>query len=153
MERRLKNMDNLSWKILTELQKNARITASEIGRRVGLTAPAVAERISKMEDEGVIQGYRTVVDYDKLGFAVRVFIHYKCTALKEAEIVKIVESIPQILEWYTVTGDNCMLMKVAVPTMKDLDLVLSQLGQYGVTSTSIILSGNREAKVVSRQEN
>jgi Lrp/AsnC family transcriptional regulator, leucine-responsive regulatory protein len=152
MERRSKTMDNLSWKILAELQKNARITASEIGRRVGLTAPAVAERISKMEDEGVIQGYRTVIDYDKVGLAVKVFIHFKSTSLKHFEMMKVIGAIPQIIEWHTVTGDSCMLLKVVVPTTRDLESVIEQLGKYGETSTSIILSGNPEPKIVSRLE-
>ncbi|MBT1696441.1 Lrp/AsnC family transcriptional regulator [Fulvivirgaceae bacterium PWU4] len=152
MDRRSKAMDDLDWRILEELQQNARISASEIGRRVGLTAPAVAERISRMEEEGLIQGYRTVIDYDKIGLTVRVFINFKSTALKHAEVVKLISTMPEITEWYTVTGDCCMLLKVAVATTKELELFLEKLGKYGETATSIILSGNPEPRVVVRSK-
>ncbi|HLZ15400.1 MAG TPA: Lrp/AsnC family transcriptional regulator [Cyclobacteriaceae bacterium] len=148
-----KALDNLDWKILTELQKNARVSASEIGRRVGLTAPAVAKRIARMEESGFILGYRTTMDYDKLGLSVRVFLQFKSTSLKHDDMVKVVDAMPQIQEWYTVTGENCMLLKVAVATTKDLEIILAQLGKYGGTNTSIILSGNVKPRIVGKNRN
>jgi len=147
-----KTLDKLDWKILIELQKNARVSASEIGRQVGLTTPAVANRIAKMEEAGLILGYRTMLDYDKLGLSVRVFLQFKSTSLKHDDMVKVVDNMPQIQEWHAVTGENCMLLKVAVPTTKELEEILTQLGKYGDTNTSIILSGNVKPRIISMRE-
>ena len=138
----MKTLDDLNWKILLELQKNARISNAEIGRRIGLSAPAVAERIEKLEEAGVIQGYQPILDYDKLNLAVKVFISFKSLAMKHAEMVKKIDKMPQITEWYTITGDCCMLLKVVVASTKELEILIEELGRYGDTTTSIILSGN-----------
>lgn len=144
MNGRNKSPDNLDMKILSELQKNARTSASEIGRRVGLSTPAVSERIAKMEEQGVILGYHANVNYDKLGLAVKVFIHFTSESLKHADMVKMVAKIPQAKEWYTVTGDACMLIKVIVGSTHELEHVIEHLGKFGSTKTTIILSGKSE---------
>src|SRR5690349_6888357 len=77
-----KAIDDLNWGILEELQKNARLSTTEIGRRVGLSAPAVADRIEKMEEAGIIQGYFTQIDLDKLDLTIRAFILFKNNSLK-----------------------------------------------------------------------
>ncbi|MBT1687769.1 Lrp/AsnC family transcriptional regulator [Dawidia soli] len=138
----MRTFDELNWKILQELQKNARISNAEIGRRVGLSAPAVAERILRMEEDGVIQGYQPVIDYDKLNLTVKVFVHFKAGAMKHTEMVRKIDKIPQIVEWHAVTGENCMLLKVVVATTKELEALLIELGRVGDTTTSLILSGN-----------
>ena len=148
-----KTLDDLDWGILTELQKNARVSASEIGRQVGLTTPAVTARISKMEESGLIQGYRTIIDYDKINLSVQVFVQFRSIALHHDDMVKMVNKMPQIQEWHTVTGDNCMLLKVAVPTTKDLEMILAQLGKYGETNTSIILSRNAKPRIIDNEFN
>lgn len=152
MASKAKTLDNLDWRILVELQKNARISAAEIGRQVGLTTPAVAARIAKMEEEGFIEGYRTMLNYTKIGLPVCVFLHFKSTAVKHDDMIKIVDSMPQVQEWHTVTGDNCMLLKVAVASTKELELLLAQLGKYGDTNTSILLSGNTKPRIINRNE-
>ncbi|MEQ1585381.1 MAG: Lrp/AsnC family transcriptional regulator [Cyclobacteriaceae bacterium] len=149
MTTKAKMLDKLDWRILIELQKNARISDSEIGRQVGLTAPAVAARITKMEGEGFIEGYRTVLNYTKIGLPVCVFLHFKSTAIKHDDMVKVVDNMQQVQEWHTVTGENCMLLKVAVASTKELEVLLAQLGKYGDTNTSILLSGNKKSKIIN----
>jgi Lrp/AsnC family leucine-responsive transcriptional regulator len=144
-------LDSFNWKILEELQKNARITAVELGKRINLSAPAVAERIRKLEEEGYIKGYRTVVDYDKLGLSVPVFISFKGTKISHSEMLKMVDAMPEVVEWYGITGSHCTMLKVVVTTTKELESVIEKLQEFGETSTSIILSSNPAPKVVTQE--
>ena len=145
-----KGLDDINWKIIQELQMNARITIVEIGKRIGLSAPAVAERIKKLEDEGYIKGYRTVVDYDKLGLSVPVFINYKATKISHGDMIKMVDKMPEVIEWYGITGAHCSVLKVIVASTKELESVIETLQEYGETSTSIILSSNVKPKIIRR---
>jgi len=145
-----KELDDANWRILEALQKNARITVSELSRRVFLSAPAVAERISKLEEAGYIKGYRTIIDYNKLGLTVPVFVNFKSTSVTHADMVKKVNEMQEVMEWYTITGNNCMIMKVVVSSTEELDKILQELSNFGETTTSIILSGNPEPRIVKR---
>jgi Lrp/AsnC family leucine-responsive transcriptional regulator len=146
----MRTFDELNWKILQALQKNARVSNAEIGRTIGLSAPAVAERIVRMEEDGVIQGYQPVIDYDKLNLPVKVFIHFKAGAMKHNEMVRKIDKMPQIVEWHAVTGENCMLLKVVVASTKELETLLVELGRFGDTTTSLILSGNNFPRILQK---
>lgn len=146
-----KTLDDFNWKILQELQMNARITTVELGKRINLSAPAVAERIRRLEEEGYIKGYRTVVDYDKLGLSVPVFISFKATKINHSEMLKMADEMPEVVEWYGITGSHCSILKVVVTTTKELGIVIEKLQEFGETSTSIILSSNSVPKVVTRE--
>lgn len=134
-----KAIGELNAAILEELEADARISITEIGKRVGLSGPAVSERIKKMEDEGIIKGYTTNLDYDQVGLTVNAFISLK-SSLTHAGVVKKIEEIPDILECYSITGHNCLIMKVATSTTKRLETIIWQLQQFGETNTSIVLS-------------
>lgn len=138
-------IDNLNRRILTELQQNSRISTAEIGRRVGLSAPAVAERILKMEEEGLIKGYKTILDYDILGLPIKVFITFRSSAKRKEDAINIVSPRPEVIEWHVITGDSCMLLKVAVRSTKDLESLIEYLQENGETSTSIILSESQSS--------
>jgi len=128
------------------LQKDARLSTVEIGRRIGLSAPAVADRIQKLEDLEFIKGYRTLLDMDKLGLTIRAFINFKNTRLKHTELIRLVESIPEIIEWYTVTGNYAILLKVAAPSSQRLAGIIEQLEEHGETNTSLILAKDGGSK-------
>jgi len=134
-----KAIGDLNAGILQQLEADARISITEIGKRVGLSGPAVSERIKKMEDEGIITGYTTNIDYDTIGLTVNAFITLK-SSLTHAGVLKKIEEIPEILECYSITGYNCLMMKVATATTKRLEAIIGQLQQFGETNTSIILS-------------
>jgi len=134
-----KAIGDLNAAILQELEKDARISITEIGKRVGLSGPAVSERIKKMEDEGIITGYTTNLDYDQVGLTVNAFITLK-SSLSHAGVIKKIGEIPDILECYSITGHNCLIMKVATSTTKRLETIIWQLQQFGETNTSIVLS-------------
>lgn len=145
-----KVLDDLNWHILEELQKNSRLSTVEIGRRIGLSAPAVADRIQKLEDLGYIKGYQTVLDLDKIGLTIRALINFKTNKLKHPEIIRLIESIPEVTEWYTVTGNYSVLLKIATYSSERLALLIEQLEEHGETNTSLILAQKPEQKIVSR---
>jgi Lrp/AsnC family leucine-responsive transcriptional regulator len=145
-----KALDDLNWKILQELSDNARISSSEIGRRVGLSAPAVSERIQKMEDQGFIKGYLAIVDLDKIGLTIQAFISFRSRTLKHDDMVKMAETLPPIFEWHSVTGDASMIFKVATSSSHELETVIQQLQEHGDTSTSLILSGDTDLNLLRK---
>jgi Lrp/AsnC family transcriptional regulator, leucine-responsive regulatory protein len=151
MKKTLKQLeiDGLDHKILTELQKNARIANAEIGRRVGLSAPAVGDRITKLEQHGYIEGYRTILNMEKVGLTIQALISFKAESMKHKEMLKMVEAIPEVAEWYAVTGSYCMMVKVIVANSRQLESVIAKLGQHGDTSTALILSGSSSSKMVA----
>ena len=145
-----KALDDLNWKILQELSDNARISSSEIGRRIGLSAPAVSERIQKMEDQGFIKGYLALVDLDKIGLTIQAFISFRSRSLKHDDMVKMAENLPPIFEWHSVTGDASMIFKVATSSSYELETVIQQLQEHGDTSTSLILSGDTDLNLIRK---
>ncbi|HEV7782932.1 MAG TPA: Lrp/AsnC family transcriptional regulator [Chitinophagaceae bacterium] len=145
-----KVIDELSMAIIRELCENARTSTAEIGRRVGLTAPAVAERISKLEEAGYITGYHATIDYDKLGMTIQAFISFKCTD-KNHDIKATITGIPEIMEWYTITGQASLLLKVVTASRERLAKIIIQLEEFGETNTSLVLEGNAEVNVFKKE--
>jgi Lrp/AsnC family transcriptional regulator, leucine-responsive regulatory protein len=142
------NIDSVNWKILRELQHNARITYAEIGKIAGLTAPAVAQRIQKMEDEGIISGYHIGVDLEKVGLAVTAIIQMGQLKCDREKVLNALKSIPAIIECHSTTGNTCFFLKAAVPSVKDLQELLESLVPYGYTTTSVILDTPIPPKVI-----
>jgi Lrp/AsnC family transcriptional regulator, leucine-responsive regulatory protein len=145
-----KILDELNWSILEELQQNARLTTAEIGRRVGLSAPAVADRIQKMEELEIIQGYQPSLDFNKLGLTIRAFISFKAIGLKHAELMSLIQSVPEVVEWHTVTGNYSVLLKVAAYSGEHLAAVIEKLEEFGETNTSLILSQSTGSIIIKR---
>ncbi|MFN0037518.1 MAG: Lrp/AsnC family transcriptional regulator [Saprospiraceae bacterium] len=139
-----KPLDSLDRGILDLLRKNARTTNADIGREVGLSAPAVAERIRKMEEHGVIKNYTAILDFDKIGLSIQAYVTFKATAIKHPAMIKLFESLPEVTEWNAITGNVCAMLKVAVSTGKELEALLEKLAEHGETMTSLILSGGQK---------
>jgi len=144
-----KPLDELNAHILEELQLDARLSVTEIGRRVGLSPPAVAERIKRMEEDEIITGYKAIIDNDKVGLTVNAFITLRSN-IPHATAAKKIGEIPEITECYNITGHNCVIMKVATPTTKRLEAIIDQLQSLGETNTSIILSPTFEQRIIRR---
>lgn len=144
----LKDIDNLNLSILQELCDNARTSTTEIGRRVGLTAPAVSERINKMEEAGYLKGYTALIDLDKMGLNIQAFISFKCDR-KTQDIDKIIGGIPEIAESYIITGNSSMLLKVITSSREQLGKIIMHLEGYGETNTSLILQANMERNLLN----
>jgi Lrp/AsnC family leucine-responsive transcriptional regulator len=147
------DLDDVAWSILVELQHNARISFSELGRRVGMTPPAVAERVRRMEEAGIIGGYRVELNVERLGLPLAALVRLAVRgATPAAEIKRAIADMPEVLECYHVTGEDCYFLKVAVPTVHELEVLLEGLVRFGNTTTSIVVSTPVKHRVISRVE-
>ena len=133
-------------RILGELQRDARITMAELGRRVHLSQPAVTERVRKLETSGVIKGYRAEVDLARLGYGIRAII--RVARADYARVVKLIEQTPEVLNAYNVTGEDSWVLEIAVKDVRHLDVVVSKFCILSPTSTSIVLNAPRENALV-----
>lgn len=141
-------LDKISWKILSELQVDARLSYAELGRRVGLTTPAVIERIRKLKDAGIITGYRAEIDTGKVGLPIMAFIRMSITGIDYSHIIEVVEESNEVLECHRATGGDSFIMKVAVADVGHLQTLIDKLTPYGITTTSIVLSSPVKSRVI-----
>jgi Lrp/AsnC family transcriptional regulator, leucine-responsive regulatory protein len=133
-------MDGVNWQIIALLQDNARISFSEIGRQVGLTPTAVAERVRHLEDARIIRNYRLDVRAEELGYAMTVFIRVAVRPGASGQLAALVTTLPEVLECHRVTGDDSYLMKAVATSVQHLDQLLMKIRPLGQPSTSIVLS-------------
>ena len=141
-------IDEIDWKILKELQLNARTTFAELGRRVGLTTPAVIERIRKLEDAKIISGYRAEIDTAKVGLPITAFIRMSISGVDYSHIIEVAEQSKEVLECHRGTGGDSFILKVAVADVEHLQLLIDRLTPYGITTTSIVLSSPVKRRII-----
>jgi len=132
--------DTVNIRILTELQHNPRLTMTELGRRVGLSSPAVTERVRRLEELGVIQGYRLDLNPAALGLPIAAYVRVRPNPGQLPQIADLARQIPEIVECHRVTGEDCFILKVYLPTLDQLDRILDAFLVYGTTTTSLIQS-------------
>lgn len=133
-------IDELNCRILNCLQENARESFANIGRKVGLTPPAVAERVKKMEDLGILEGYQAMVSHAKTGHQLRAIITLRAFMGKLKPFLAIVVSYEEVINCYRITGNENIVMEVVLKDQFHLEKFIDQLIQYGETRTHIILS-------------
>ena len=133
-------LDRRDLELLRELQSNARLSFAELGRRVHLSGPAVAERVQKLESAGMILGYRAVVDPEKLGLPITALVQLQVTPKEYRQRQKDLAAIPEIVDCYHTTGDHCVFLKICVRSIGHLDRVLEALVQFGEPTTSVVLN-------------
>jgi Lrp/AsnC family leucine-responsive transcriptional regulator len=144
---RIAALDDIDRDILLHLQTEARITMKELGARVGLSGPAAAERVHRLEERGVVCAYRADVSPDGCGRPLLAFINlaiayerYPVASTAEREFVSRVAQVDEVLECYRITGEDCYLLLVAVPDVARLEELVARLGELGRTRTSLVLS-------------
>ena len=142
-------MDSIDKKILDLLQDNGRITVKEITQTISLTAPAVSERIRRMEKEGIIEGYTALINPQKIGRSVHALINVSIQPQDRENLLNLVEQEPLVVECYHVTGDYSYLVKVDAREIGDLVKLIIKFQKMGRTSTQIILSTPIERKKMS----
>jgi len=135
-------LDPTGWKILAALQENARLTYAELAKQVNLTAPAVAERVRKMEEAGLISGYHAEVNLEALGYGLTAFILMGVPYNQENDFLAFIPSQAEILECYNIAGPASVLLKVAVCAKSDLNDLLGRLVQFRQTTTLLVLNQN-----------
>lgn len=139
-------LDSYDTRILAELQADARLSLAELGRRVHLSQPAVAERVRKLEAGGVITGYRATVNLGALGYAIRALVRVGRTDYPR--MVALVQGAAEVVNAWNVTGEDSWIIEIAVTDVAHLDAVVSQMCELAETSTSIILKTVREHQVM-----
>ncbi len=141
-------MDNTDYKILEILQSNGRISMKDLGHTVGLTAPAVSERVKKMEEQGIIVSYKAMIDFSKLGKTISAFIDISMPSENYNRFLDFSNKNDLIIECHHVTGGDSLIIKVLVDDILALESIIDEIKQYGKTNTSIILSSPIANKVI-----
>lgn len=145
-------MDKFDRKIIAALHENARLSYAELARRVSLSAPAVAERVEKLERSGVITSYQAIISPEKLGYPIQCLIELTVKNLEYYGVLETLKTMPEITECYSVTGSSGLMIKVAVDNMTTLQAVIARLMQYGDTKTSIVIDVPVSARMPGGRE-
>ena len=133
-----KLLDDTSWQILQALQDDARLSFAELGRRVRLSPPAVAERVHKIEEAGIITGYRAQVNAQKIGLPLMAMIGLTTTPQQYPQIIALINDLPEVLECHHVTGNCSFSIKAIASSISHLESLIEQLSRFGQTATSIV---------------
>ncbi len=133
-------LDGTNRRILALLAEDARMSTSELARRVGMTAPSVRERVGRLERAGVIRGYRLDVDPAAVGLPVAAWVRVRPGPGQLPKIADLARRTPQVSECHRITGEDCFLLKVHGPSIEDLESVLDGFLMFGQTTTAVVVS-------------
>ena len=133
-------MDKINWKLLRALEANARLSYAELGKLVHLSAPAVAERMRKLEEQGVITGYGARINLEKVGIPITALVECEVYRTQERAFKELVLGLDEVVDCYNVTGPSAFVLKVAVTSMSKLDALLERLIDLSDTKTMMILT-------------
>jgi Lrp/AsnC family leucine-responsive transcriptional regulator len=132
------SLDDTDRRLLIELQEDARLSLAELGRRVGLSPPAVAERVRRLTDEGVIRGFRTDVDPRALGYALSAIVRIRPAPRQLAKVADVARTTPEVVECHRITGEDCFFLKAHVRDVEHLEEVIDRFTVFGQTTTSVM---------------
>lgn len=146
-------MDQIDKKILNILEQNARASLKELSAACYISSPAIAARISKMEESGIITGFHTSVNREKLNYHVKAFIMVQLEPRQKGDFYPYVQSIPNVIECNCITGDYSEVMEVVFPSTGDLDAFINEIQErFGKTSTQIVFSTSVEHRGIKLDE-
>jgi Lrp/AsnC family transcriptional regulator, leucine-responsive regulatory protein len=148
-------LDPIDLRLLDELQADARLSLAELGRRVELSSPAVGERLRRLEEEGVLTGYRAEVDPRALGYSLGVVLRVRPAPRQLTHVAELARRTEEVVECHRVTGDDCYVMFAHVRDVTHLEEVIDQFAAYGQTTTSIMQSSpvpRRALRAASRTD-
>jgi Lrp/AsnC family transcriptional regulator, leucine-responsive regulatory protein len=131
-------LDEINLRLLRALAENPRLPMTALARIVGMSSPAVTDRVRRLEDAGVIQGYRLDIDPKALGLPLTTIIRVRPNPGQLGRVAELIHSIPEVVECHRITGDDCFILTVHLPAMDQLDRLLDRILLYGVTTTSIV---------------
>jgi Lrp/AsnC family leucine-responsive transcriptional regulator len=140
--------DQTDWRIIAELQADARLSFNELGRRVNLSSPAVAERVRRLEEAGVIAGYHARIDPGRAGLPLTAFVQMRCSLGQCLLKTSGADDYPEVVEIHKLSGNWCSMLKVRVASMSHFEGLLEQLGKHGEMNTHIVLSTQYEGRPV-----
>ncbi|HEX3874012.1 MAG TPA: Lrp/AsnC family transcriptional regulator [Solirubrobacteraceae bacterium] len=133
-------LDGANRRLLAELQADARLSLAELGRRVGLSSPAVADRLGRLEQAGVILGYHARLDPRALGFALTTVIRIRPAPRQLRDVADLARATPEVVDCRRITGEDCFVMTAHVRSVEHLEEVIDQFAAHGQTTTSIVQS-------------
>ncbi|RKP46582.1 Lrp/AsnC family transcriptional regulator [Pararobbsia silviterrae] len=143
-------MDTIDWQLVDALQLDGRATLTALAKHVGLSVPAVTERVRRLEDSGVIAGVVARVDPRAAGYGVTALIGITVAQPAKTRFTKFLEGIPEVLECFHVTGADSYVMKVVATSVEHLEHLISRINLYGETRTSIVMSTTIPARPVRK---
>jgi len=133
-------LDAVNRRLLRELEQDGRLSTAELARRVNLSPPAVAERVRRLEQAGVITGYRAVIDPRAVGYPLSAMVRIRPAPRQLPKVAEIAAAVPEVVECHRITGDDCFLLTLRLRSMDDLEPILDRFVLYGQTTTSIVQS-------------
>lgn len=145
---RNESLDAIDWKIIEALQENARMSMAALGREIGLSAPAAAERIRRLEQRRVIRAYRAEIDLEHVGLMVQAIVRIKATGHDLDKATRQLCAFPEVFECYRATGGDCFVLRIALSDIKELQKFLDRIAPFGDLTTSVILSTPLRQKTV-----
>ncbi|TFV91592.1 Lrp/AsnC family transcriptional regulator [Oxalobacteraceae bacterium OM1] len=143
-----RGIDAVGWQLLRLLQEDARQSYAELARQVGMSVPAVAERVRRMEEAGIVTAYRAELAPDKLGLELTVFIELTTPPSQYKRFLAMAQKMPEIRECHHVTGSGSFIIKALIDGIRHLEPVVAKLGEFGETRTSIVMSSPVEKRVI-----
>lgn len=143
-------LDPTDISMIETLQENGRISVSELGRRVGLSQPAASERLRRLEERGIISGYRAVIDPAAIGLGMMAIIRLRTTHEYIKTCLKQFSEMPQVIEVLRLTGEDCFHLKVIVPSPAELESIVDAVARYGSVTTAVVLR-SEPAKRIGRE--
>lgn len=143
-----KLLDQTGWNLLEALQADGRASYRALGKQIGLSTPAVSERVRKLEDAGIIKGYRATLDLEKLDRRIMAFVSIDTTPEKNEPLIAFIQASPAVLEGHYITGQASFILKIAVTSIRELEQFIKELSHYGRTLTSIVMSTHVENKII-----
>ena len=143
-----KALDSTDWRILDELQRDGRLSYNQLAKRVNLSSPAVAERVRRLEESGVISGYQARVDPARAGLPLTAFIQMRCALGRCLLKTTTADDLPEVVEVHKLSGAICSMLKVRVASMVHLEALFERIGEHGEINTHIVLSTQYEGRPV-----
>jgi Lrp/AsnC family leucine-responsive transcriptional regulator len=129
------------------MQEDGRIGISELGRRIGLSQPATSERVKRLEERGIITGYRAIIDPDALGLGMMAIIRVRTTHDNIRACLTLFSEMPQVIEAHRLTGEDCFVLKVIVPSPALLETIVDSVARYGAVTTSLVLRSEKPKNI------
>lgn len=140
--------DQTDWRIIAELQRDGRLSYNQLGRLVNLSSPAVAERVRRLEESGVITGYQARIDPARVGLGLTAFVQLRCALGRCLLKTSAAEDFPEVTEVHKLSGNWCSMLRVRAASMRHLEGLLERLGEHGEMNSHIVLSTQYEGRPV-----
>lgn len=144
------NIDPITWKILSAVQNNGRISLKALAHEIGLSLPATSERLKRLEESGIISGYRAIVNPESVGYGVMAIIGMTTLQPDKARLIKTLSLMPEVIECLHVTGQDSYLIRAVTKNLQHLEDFVGSINQYGETRTSIVLSHPISLRSINR---